>query len=463
MAKSANIGSMSVTVRADTNPFTRALRQAQQTLGKFGKQLEGFAAPLKFFGGALASISFTHIIKDGIELADSLGDASARIGIAANKLLALQDVAGQADVSIEQLRVSLQKMTANIAGYSSDATKALTDMGLSIDKLSGMSAEEQLLAIADAMAQLRTEGQRTAAAMRVFGRSGANMTLIMQDGAAALRAQMEAMGAGPSAGGIGAADRTNDALTRGRQLWDRFKIFLGVNASRVAVGTMDNMSLTRRRRDEAIQGLRGLGAFLELPSTASGRALPRPRASNAMSALGTIGSRLINGGGRRTAFNQMFGNLSQLGGAGLRGIAGARGGMQSLRGRMAALAMGFGLNPDMVNRGGGGGLGGSASVSDIFGPLRAMLGIRGAFSSAGGLLGRASNGLFGMLRRGGNPAIPATGSIGAVDANSREGFAQRVRAMRDDPLLKIQRDALRELKGIHKGVMAFGGMEAANF
>lgn len=461
MAKSANIGSMSVTVRADTNPFTRALKQAQQSLDKFSKQLTGFAAPLKFFGGALAGISFAHIIKDGIELADSLGDASARIGIAANKLLALQDVAGQADVSIEALRTSLQKMTANVAGYSSDATKALTDMGLSIDKLAGLSAEDQLLAIADAMSQLRTEGQRTAAAMRVFGRSGANMTLIMQDGAAALRAQMDAMGAGPSASGIAAADKANDTLARGRQIWDRFKMAVGIGVSHAAIRSAEDLSHTRnflgKARDQFAYGL-GLTMQTQYGSY---QKIGPPQARNAMSALGTIGSRLLNGGGRRTAFNQMFGNLSQLGGAGLGGIAAARGGMQNLRNRMAALAMGFGLNPDIVNRGGG--LGGSASVSDIFGPLRAMLGLRGAFSSAGGLMGRASNGLFGMLRRGGSPAIPATGSIGAVDANSREGFAQRVRAMRDDPLLKIQRDALRELKGIHKGVMAFGGMEAANF
>lgn len=460
MAKSANIGSMSVTVRADTNPFTRALRQAQQSLGKFSKQLEGIATPLKFFGGALAGISFTHIIKDGIELADSLGDASARIGIAANKLLALQDVAGMADVSIEQLRSSLQKMTANIAGYSSDATQAFEDMGLSIDRLVGLSADQQLLAIADAMSKLRTEGQRTAAAMRVFGRSGANMTLIMAGGAASLANQMAAMGTGPSAAGISAADQTNDTLVRGRQIWDRVKMSLGIGVSRAAIGLNDNMNLTRRRRDEALAGLSSFFAGTAQTQFGSYQPYRAPRAASAMSALGTISSRILNGGGRRTAFNQLMANASQLGMGGLGAIGSGISGASGLRNRLAAMAMGFGLNPNMV--GGGGGMAGSASVSSIFGPLRAMMGIRGAFSSAGGLMGRASNGLFGMLRRGGG-GMPATGSIGAVDSSSREGFAQRIRAMRDDPLLKIQRDALRELKQINKGVAAFFGMEGANF
>ena len=464
MARSASIASMSVTIRADTNPFTRALRQAQQSLGKFGKQLEKFATPLKFFGGALASISFTHIIKDGIELADSLGDASARIGIAANKLLALQDVAGQADVSIEQLRSSLQKMTANITGYSADATKALEGMGLSIDGLVNLSADEQLLAIADAMSKLRTEGQRTAAAMRVFGRSGANMTLILAEGAGALRAQMEAMGAGPSASGISAADRTNDALTRGRQVWDRFKIFLGVNASRVAVGTMDSMDLTRRRRDEAVAGFRSFFQGTAQTQFGSYQDPSRRPASSATSALSRVFGRVLNGGGRRTAFNQFVGNLSQLGGAGAGAASAGVSGLRGLRNRLAGIALGFGLNPDMSGvsaRGFNGIDSAGAGFASRLGMRAKRFGMEKLFQAQ--LLGKFASFSLGNLFSQQRATGPAMASIGAVDASSREGFSQRVRAMRDDPLLKVQREALNQLKGINRGVQGFAGMQAANF
>ena len=68
------------------------------------------------------------------------------------------------------------------------------------------------------------------------------------------------------------------------------------------------------------------------------------------------------------------------------------------------------------------------------------------------MLGQAA--MFGMTAQQPQVARLNNASIGAVDANSAAGFAQRTRAMRNDPQMRIQKDqlaALREIAGNTKG------------
>lgn len=439
----ANIGSMSVTLRADTEPFARALRNARRSLDEFSKKVTGFAFPLKTFAGALAGVNFTKFVSDGIQMADALGEASQRIGIAASELLQLRDVAEMTGVEMSALDASLQRMTATIAKRETGTAGAFARMGLNMRQLSRMNAAQQLEQIADAMARMRTEGERTAAAMMIFGRAGANMTLMLGEGGRALRSRMGQMGAGPSAADIAAADAAADMRTRAGQLMRRAGLYLGTQASRFLVNNVETFQAMRTRSKEQINAVRAVFGG----SGAGG---------NGFNALGAAGRAADN------AFNRLFlgavtGTPGQLGRAGLNAIGSGMSGLRGLRNRLAGMAFGFGLTPAVPA---GPQLPTSGGMEALLGPLRAVMAGRGMLRRAGGLLGRGSNALGALLA--GRADFAATGSIGAVDARSREGFAQRTRAMRDDPLVKVQQAALRELKGINRNTRENQG-EAANF
>ena len=432
----ANIGSMSVTLRAVTEPFTRAIHDARRSLDAFSKQVTGFAFPLKTLAGALAAVNFTKFVSDGLQMADALGEAAQRIGIAASELLQLREVAEMTGVEMSALDASLQRMTATIAKRETGTAGAFARMGLNMRQLSRMNAAQQLEQIADAMARMRTEGERTAAAMMIFGRAGANMTLMLGDGGRALRQRMGQMGAGPSAADIAAADAAADMRTRAGQLMRRGGMYLATRASQFLV---DNVETTRARIN-AVRGLFG----------GSGGG------GNGFSALGSAG-RAADNAFNRLFFGAMTGTPGQLGRAGLNAIGSGMSGLPRLRNRLALTAFGFGLTPSIAA---GPQLPTSGGMDALLGPLRAVMAARSMLRRAGGLFGRGSNALGALLAN--RPDFAATGSIGAVDARSREGFAQRTRAMRDDPLVRVQQAALRELKGINRNTRENQG-EAANF
>jgi len=445
----ANIGSLSVTLRAITEPFTRAINAARRALDEFSKhvagvstQMSGFAVPLKMVATSLASLSFTKLVSDSLTIADALGEAAQRIGIAASELLQLREVAEMTGVEMLQLDASLQNMTVTIAKRETGTAAAFARMGLNMRQLSRMDPAQQLEKIADAMARMRTEGERTAAAMMIFGRAGANMTLMLGDGGRTLRDRMGQMGAGPSAADIAVADAAADMRTRAGQLIQRTGLYLATRASQFVV---ENVETMQGRINAVRGGVNAVRGFLGLSG-----------GGNQGNTIGLAGRAADN------AFNRLFlgavtGTPGQLGRAGLNAIGSGMSGLRGLRNRLAGMAFGFGLTPGVPA---GPQLPTSGGMDALLGPLRAVMAGRGMLQRAGGLLGRGSNALGALLA--GRADFAATGSIGAVDARSREGFAQRTRAMRDDPLVKVQQAALRELKGINRNTRENQG-EAANF
>lgn len=466
MAKSANIGSMSVTIRADTNPFTRAIRQLQGEVKSFTGTLKSSLGGINkwwaLIGGAGLGASIANISSN----IDDLAKTSRKLGMSASKLQGLREAAEMSGVGVSTLDMALQRMVRRVSEAAlgtGEAQGALRELGIDAKTLNDLSPDQQLGRIADALAGVGKQSDRVRLAFKLFDSEGVSLVQMLAGGNRALQemaGRLEAIGLSIDDNAVKVVEQANDQ-------WTRFKNNIyGFGTTAIQVlgpyfnwfgemvnDTIESVAYLIKLLDDAARYVNGLGQRMRRDFA------PFSYGSNL---TGAGVGRVASAAGRQIG---MAGTTAgQLGNAGLsvlgQGLAGARG----LIRRGMLMSLGIGLNPDMTaGRPPQPTIPGSASVSDIFGPLRAMLGLRGAFSGAGGLMGRASNGLFGMLRRGSNPAMPATGSIGAVDANSREGFAQRVRAMRDDPLLKIQRDALRELKGIHKGVMAFGGMEAANF
>lgn len=166
----ASLGDLVVNLVADSSKMQKGLKDAEAYLDAFAKAAAVFAAA-----------SVTRFIQVG----SAFDDMAQRTGIAVEALSALSFAAQMSDTSMESLQSALVKMTKFIEGAaagSGDASKTLSQLGLSAAQLKGMSPEGQFKALADALNAIPDPGQRAVAAMEVFGKGAADIKILLAAG-----------------------------------------------------------------------------------------------------------------------------------------------------------------------------------------------------------------------------------------------------------------------------------------
>lgn len=191
-----NIDSL-IRIKADVkgeNDIKRLGNSMQGVQGKV-KNLKmavgGLSTAFKALGAALAIGAFAKSAQDALQLADAVGKLSTRTGIAANTLFAYRNAAELADVSNEQLNTGLLQLSKNMleaAKGTETYASAFRALGIAITNESGQlrNADEVFEDIADRFAQLPDGATKAAVAMRLFGRSGAQLIPLLNGGSDAL-------------------------------------------------------------------------------------------------------------------------------------------------------------------------------------------------------------------------------------------------------------------------------------
>ena len=151
----------------------------------------GLSTAFKALGAALAVGAIANFAKRTIDQADAFGKLSTRTGIAANSLQAFVNAGKLADVSQQQLEVGLKtfartsyEAAQGVATYAD----AYATLGVSVKKADGsLKASDDLLKeIADKFKDLPNGPEKAAIAMRLFGKSGADMITLLNGGSEAL-------------------------------------------------------------------------------------------------------------------------------------------------------------------------------------------------------------------------------------------------------------------------------------
>lgn len=180
-------------VGADTSEFDEKLGKSGDTLDKFadvGKKAGSIVAA----GMAAAAAAVTALTLRGIELGDALDDAASAIGVTVNELASLRYAAKFANVENETLDASLAKLartTSLAAEGNKKAAESLEQLGLSGDDLRELSLDEQFETVAEALSHVTNETDKVRIAQDLFGRGGAKLLPLLNQGAAAIRAQRE--------------------------------------------------------------------------------------------------------------------------------------------------------------------------------------------------------------------------------------------------------------------------------
>lgn len=221
MAGNAVIGALSVVLGVDTATFETGLKSAATRLGVFaGVGIAAGEALGRALGGAIRDLALA--IPKTIDQFDNLSKTSQKIGIPVEQLTALQHAADLSDVSAETLTKALGKLsktTLDAAQGSTTAVAAYQALGISFRDSTGhmKSVGDLLPQIADKFAMMKDGTAKTALAMQILGRAGADLIPMLNGGSAGLKEMTdEARQLGLIISGDTAitAENFNDNLTR---------------------------------------------------------------------------------------------------------------------------------------------------------------------------------------------------------------------------------------------------------
>lgn len=222
MAASDVIGALRVNLGLDSAQFSAGLKKTQAGLASFGKvAVTGFAAAAT--AAAAAGAAFAVAGKKAIDTADAMSKTAQKVGVATEALSRLNYAAGYSDVSLEQLSGGLQKLTRNLAdvasGSKGPAATALQALGISATDAAGnlRNSDAVFADIADRFARLEDGSTKTALAMQLFGRTGAELIPLLNSGRDGLRAmadESDRLGLTISTKTGRAAEAFNDTLTK---------------------------------------------------------------------------------------------------------------------------------------------------------------------------------------------------------------------------------------------------------
>lgn len=129
--------------------------------------------------------------KNILEIADHLHDMSQKTGISADALSGFQEAAKEAGLSTEGLETGLRKFSVSLNEArqgNAGATAAFKNLGIGVDELKSKSPELLLKHLADNFVGLKDGPEKAANAVKLFGKSGADMIPFLNQGADALSA-----------------------------------------------------------------------------------------------------------------------------------------------------------------------------------------------------------------------------------------------------------------------------------
>ena len=199
------------------NALGRAIGGLSGTAGKVSGSLKGLAGAAGGLSGALGSLvplatgaGLAAMAKGAIDAADNMFDLSQKTGVSVESLSKFQQAANASGTSIEGVGAAMIKLNKGLAAGGGPAADALKALGLSATDASGKlkSTDKVMLEVADKFKAMPDGAQKTALALKLFGKAGADMIPLLNGGAKSI----EGLAATMSTKFAQGADKLNDKL-----------------------------------------------------------------------------------------------------------------------------------------------------------------------------------------------------------------------------------------------------------
>lgn len=211
-----------IIIAADDSAAMRALRNVQKGADNLRSRIDGLGRSAVGLTGSLSAMAAigigAKILKDTANFADDMGKAAQKVGTTTEALSALKYAGDLADVSFEQLQVGLAKLAKNAEDFrdgSKSAADAFAKINLNPSRFKDTGALFE--AVAQELSKMPDGARKTAIAMELLGKSGAQLIPLMNGGAAGIakaREEAERLGLIMTGEAAKAAEDFNDNLTR---------------------------------------------------------------------------------------------------------------------------------------------------------------------------------------------------------------------------------------------------------
>lgn len=224
MAGNAVIGALRVILGADTAEFDKGLKGAQSSLAAFGRDIAAVAGGISL---ERAISNVVHGLKSmathALQQADEMGKMAQRIGIPVEELSKLRLAADLSGVSMEQVGVAVGRLSRAMSqiagGKTNDTANAFKALGISVTGAGGAlkTSTQVMEEVAEKFKGMNDGAGKTALAIAIFGRAGAAMIPMLNQGAEGLkeaREEAEKLGLVIDLKTAKAAEEFNDNMRR---------------------------------------------------------------------------------------------------------------------------------------------------------------------------------------------------------------------------------------------------------
>jgi hypothetical protein len=190
----ATVGALRVMLGMDSAELDRGAKKAQATMQNFAASLVSISAKIgAVVGAALSPAILTAGLKSAAEEIDKIGKMSESLGIPVEQLSKMKYAADLSGSSLEGLANSVKRLSVSMAGVAkgadNDAARAFKALGVEVTNADGTlrSTDAVMEDLAESFSQVRGGADKTAAAMAIFGRSGADLIPYLNSGRDGLR------------------------------------------------------------------------------------------------------------------------------------------------------------------------------------------------------------------------------------------------------------------------------------
>lgn len=264
----SEVGQITVKIGADTYELQKGLAEAKTQIGGMERSAGGLEKTLQSLGqiAAVAAAAFVVISKNTLDAMDALDDVSQKTGVAVDALSKLGYVAKIEGIGIQGLQqafVFLSRNMSEAAQGAGSALPAFNALGVTFRNNDGTlrNADELFADIADKFSKMKDGSEKTALAVAIFGRAGAQLIPMLnygRDGLQKFGDELDNFGGVVTARAAAEAAKFNDNLSRLGSVISSFTMGIfgpmieGFNASFEVI----------MKTDKALQGLMNtFGAF----------------------------------------------------------------------------------------------------------------------------------------------------------------------------------------------------------
>jgi lambda family phage tail tape measure protein len=262
-----SLGQLVVKLGLDAAEFTQGLSKAEVQARRFGEAigdnlrtaaLASTGALVALGGAALAANAAFNKLLDG---AAKFQDLAEETGASAASIAGLSVAAATAGVQVESVAGAMNKLTKNLVGVDDEskaAGSALSALGVNIKDFKALDPAGQYQAVGTALAGFADGAGKTAVAMALFGKSGAEQLKVLkaleeQGGATNILTEQQ----------IALADEYRDKQAK-------LTAELGLYASALATNFIEPMNALKTVLVEAIKQLNDTGTAVSTLGANSG-------------------------------------------------------------------------------------------------------------------------------------------------------------------------------------------------